>query len=117
MIVTKEFLKSRNVPDIESIPFYPEDYINESTDVKQEQIENIMFTEVLSSLHQVLKSWNNKLYHLHPKSMFVLSKLGVLPSIFIYLKDDVPLYASCMFGIARRMQWITKGNKSGSIRK
>ena len=28
IIVTKEFLKSRNAPDIEPIPIYSEDYIN-----------------------------------------------------------------------------------------
>ena len=30
MVVTKEFLKSRNVPDIVSITIYSEEYINES---------------------------------------------------------------------------------------
>ena len=29
MISTKEFLKSRNMPDIRYIPIYSEDYINE----------------------------------------------------------------------------------------
>ena len=52
MIVTKEFLKSRNVPDIESIPISSEEYINESNNLTQEQIENIMFPEVLSTLQQ-----------------------------------------------------------------
>ena len=50
MLVTNEFLKSRNVSDIGSIPIYSEDYINESNNIVQEQIENIMFTEVLSTL-------------------------------------------------------------------
>ena len=52
MIVTKEFLKSRNMPDIESIPISSEEYINESNNLTQEQIENIMFPEVLSTLKQ-----------------------------------------------------------------
>ena len=29
MILTKDHLKSRNIPDIGSIPIYSEDYINE----------------------------------------------------------------------------------------
>ena len=29
IVVTKEFLKSSNIPDIGSIPIYLEDYINE----------------------------------------------------------------------------------------
>ena len=33
MIVTKEFLKSNNVPDIGSIPISSEDYINESKNI------------------------------------------------------------------------------------
>ena len=48
--------------------------------------------------------------------MFRLAKLGVLPSIFIDLKDDVPLCESCMFGTSRRSQLRTNGDKSGSIR-
>ena len=42
MIVNKEFLKSINVPDIGSIPIFSEDYINESNNLTQEQIDNIM---------------------------------------------------------------------------
>ena len=33
MIVTKELPKSRNMPDILSIPIYAEDYINESNNL------------------------------------------------------------------------------------
>ena len=37
MMVTKEFIKSRNVTDIESIPIYSEDYINKSNNPAQEK--------------------------------------------------------------------------------
>ena len=50
MLVTKDFLKSSNVTDIGSIPISSEDYINESKNTTQEQIDNIMFLEVLSPL-------------------------------------------------------------------
>ena len=43
MIVTKAFLKSRNVPDIGSIPISSENYINKSKNITQEKIGNIMF--------------------------------------------------------------------------
>ena len=49
--------------------------------------------------------------------MFRLAKLGVLPSIFIDLKDDVLLCASCMLGTENRRQCRTKRKKSGSIKK
>ena len=49
--------------------------------------------------------------------MFRIAKLGVLPSNFIDLKDDVHLCVSFMFGTSSRSQWITKVNKSGSISK
>ena len=49
--------------------------------------------------------------------MFRLAILGLLLSRFIDLKGDVPLCEKLLFGTARRMQWITKGGKSGSIRK
>ena len=56
----------------------------------QEQIRNIMFPEFLSPLQQEFKFWNDKLSHLHPKSMVRLAKTGVLLSIFLDMKDYVP---------------------------
>ena len=44
MIVIKDFLKSKNVSDIGSIPISSDDYINKSNNLTQEQIEKIMFT-------------------------------------------------------------------------
>ena len=79
MLVTKELLKSRNVPDILSIPIYSEDYKNQSNYLTQQQIDNIIFPEVLSSLQQEFKSWHENVSNLYPKSMFRLTKLGVLP--------------------------------------
>ena len=38
MAVTKEFLKSGNVPDIGSIPIFSEEYINEAKNITQEKI-------------------------------------------------------------------------------
>ena len=49
--------------------------------------------------------------------MFRLEKLGFPTSIFINLKDDVPLCESYMFGTSRRRKWISKGRKLGYIRK
>ena len=36
MVVTKELIKSSNVPDIGSIPIFSEDYINASNNITQE---------------------------------------------------------------------------------
>ena len=55
-----------------------------------------MFLEVLSFLQSEFKSWHEKLSRLNNKSMFILTKLGVLLKRFIYLKDDVPIYALLM---------------------
>ena len=49
IVLTQDLLGSRNVPDIVSIPISSEDNINESNNLKQEKIENIMFPEVLCS--------------------------------------------------------------------
>ena len=76
-----------------------------------------MFPEVLSLLKSESKSWNNKLSHLHPKSLCRIAKPRVLPSVSLDLKDDVTFCASCMFVTTSRRQLTTKGNKSGSIRK
>ena len=56
MVVTKEFLKSSNVPDIGYILIFSEYYINESNNLTQEKNKNIMFLEVLSPLQQESKS-------------------------------------------------------------
>ena len=79
IIVTKEFLKSRNVPCIGSITIYSEDYINESKNITQEKIESIIFQEVLSHLQHEFKSRNENLSHLHTKSMFRIEKIGAFP--------------------------------------
>ena len=50
MIVTKDLPKSMNVTDIGYIPISSGDYRNKSNNLTQQQIENIMFTEVLSTL-------------------------------------------------------------------
>ena len=92
-LVTNEFLKSRDVPDIASIPIYFEDYINKFKNLKKRKSENIMFPEVLSPSQQEFKYWHEKLSHLHPKSMFRLAKLGFPPKQFLDLKDNVPLCA------------------------
>ena len=52
MVVIKEFLKSRFVPYMGSVPISSEDYIKKSNSLAQEQIYNIMFTEVLLPLQQ-----------------------------------------------------------------
>ena len=59
-----------------------------------------MLPGVLSYLQQEFKYWHEILSHRHPKSMFRLAKLVVLPAIFLHLKDDVSLCEPCMFGIA-----------------
>ena len=64
-----------NVPYIGSISISSEYYINESKNLTQEQIGGTIFPEVPSYLQQEFKSWRDKLYHLHPKSMFRLENL------------------------------------------
>ena len=117
MVGTKEFSKSRNVPDVRSIPISSEDYINEWKNLTLEQIENNIFPELLSPLQQDFKSWDDNLSHLHPKYMVILAKIGVPSSQSLDMNDDVPLCASFMFRTARISQWITKWNKSGTVGK
>ena len=62
------------MPDIGSIPISSEDYINESENLAQEQTENIIFPEVISTLQQEFKSWHETLSHLHPKTIFYTRK-------------------------------------------
>ena len=117
MMVTKEFLKSRNVLETGSITISSEYYFNKSKNLTQEQIENIMFLEVLLTLQHKLKSYHENLSHLHLKSMVRLAKLEVLPSRFLDMKDYFPGCASFIFVTESRQQWIIKIRKAVSIRK
>ena len=72
-----------------------------------------MFPEVLLILQKELKYWHDKLSHFHPKSMFRQTKIGVPPSIFLYLENDGHLCVSCMFVTVRRRHWIKKGINMG----
>ena len=76
-----------------------------------------MFTEVISPSQQEFTFWNDILSHLHPKSMFRLAKLVVIPSIFLDFKYDVPLCSLFMFRTGRNRQYKIKGKKLVSIRK
>ena len=60
MVVTKKFIKLRNVSYIGLITKTSEDYVYESKNLTQEQSENIMFPEVLSTLqviHKLESDW------------------------------------------------------------
>ena len=83
----------------------------------QKKIENLIFPVVLSLLQQELKSLYDKLLHLHPRSIFCLEKLCVLPKQSLDLKYYVPICALCMLGTARYFQCTTKKNKPGPINK
>ena len=76
-----------------------------------------MFTGVISPLKKYFKSWHDKLSRLHPKYMFRLAKLGILPKFFLDFKYYRPLYLSCVFGTANRIQWRTKREKLVSMCK
>ena len=81
------------------------------------KIENIIFPEVLSHFQQEEKHWNDKLSHLHPKFMFRQANHGVLPKLFLDLKDDVTLCASCIFGPKTRQNRQQKVINQGSHKK
>ena len=46
MVTTKEFLNSRNVPDIGSIPVFSEDYINESKNITLDKLRTSCFQKL-----------------------------------------------------------------------
>ena len=56
MVVTKQLLKSSNVPDSSSITIYSENYNKKNKNLTQEEKYNIMFPGVLSPLQKKLKS-------------------------------------------------------------
>ena len=59
---------------------------NESKNLTQETIEDILFPEVLSLLHQGSNFLYEKLSRLHPKSMVRLAKHGFLPTNILNIK-------------------------------
>ena len=85
-LVMRELLKSRNVPDIESIPISSYYHVNKSKNLTQEQIENTISPGVISPLQQELKSWYDRLLYLRPKYMFRQENLVSSQSYFWTLR-------------------------------
>ena len=71
-VVTKDLLKSSHISDITSILISSQYYINETKNLTQEKVENVIFPSLPSPLQQEFKSWHDKLSHLHPKYMLIL---------------------------------------------
>ena len=82
MIVTKDFIKSGNSPDIGYILISSEDYKNKSKNLTQEKLRTLCF---------------QKGYHLYTRIsdpyMTSYPTSIVLPKKFLDLKDDVSLCA------------------------
>ena len=71
----------------------------------------------LSPLQQEFLSLHNKLFHLPFTTVLLLCKLGVLPKRSV--RNNLPLFASCMFGQAHRRPCRHKtlaSNVGGTIR-
>ena len=100
------------MPVIGSIQISLEFHINESNNLTQKQIWKYHYPVVISPLQWELKSWHEELSHLYINYMLRLEIFWVPTSIFLYLKEDVSLCTSWIFGTERILQWTTKGNKS-----
>ena len=74
MIGTKEFLKSRNIPNIGFIPISLEDYINESNNLTQEKLRTSCF---------------HNCYHLYKSNLNtgITSYITSIPNLRLYYQN------------------------------
>ena len=100
--------------DIASIPVSAADYAQELTHLTSQEAEAVAHPEQLSALSQKFLSWHNRLQNLPITTMLALSKLGILPRRFQHIESDRHIWASFLFGTARRRSWCTK-KKAGTI--
>ena len=111
---TKEHLRSPTNPDIGWIPTSTPELESAARHLTDEQIEEITLPMHLSPLQQEFLSRHCQLLHLPFSTMLRMSKIGLLPSRFLKLRNDLPPCVSCMFGQSHCRPWKGKGSSKAS---
>ena len=103
-------------PDIASVPATIEHYASELPNLTKDQLEQIAHPEILDNDQRELMALHCKMNHVPFPTLIRMAQIERINKKFALLKDRVPVCMSCVFGMAHRRPWRSKGAPK-SIRK
>ena len=112
LLVDPETLNFIENPDIASIPQTSDDYLCESAELLQLQLQTLVSPKSLSPLQEELLSHHNRLHHMPFPKLIVMAQQGVLPKRLASLKGRCPLCVVCLFGQAHKCLWQSKSKQN-----
>ena len=117
LLVDPETLNFIENPDIASIPQTSDDYLRESANVLQSQLDTLLSPKSLSPLQEEMLSHHNRLHHTPFPKLIVMAQQGIIPKRLASLKGRCPLCVACLFGQAHKRPWRSKSKQKHPIRK
>ena len=117
-LVDGNFLSPLNEPEIGSVPTTVEQYVSELPNLTREQLQQIANPEILDADQTELLRLHCKMNHIPFPTLIRMAasgKHGIRKSL-AQQKERVPTCMSCVFGMAHKRPWRSKG-APGSIRK
>lgn len=81
-----------------------------------DQLKAIAKPEILDDNQRDLMALHCKMNHLPFSAMIKLTESGRIKKRFVKLKDRLPVFMSCVFGMSHQRPWCNKG-KPGTIQK
>ena len=116
LLVDSETLNFIENPDIASIPQTSDDYLCESAELSQSQLQILLSPKSLSPLQEEMLSHQNRLHHTPFPKLIVMAQQGVIPKCLTSLKEWCPLCVACLFGQAHKRPWQSKSKQKHPIR-
>ena len=81
-----------------------------------DQLKTIAKPEILNDNQRDLMALHCKMNHLPFSAMIKLTESGRIKKCFVKLKDRLPVFMSCVFGMSYQCPWCNK-DKPGTIQK
>ncbi len=117
LLVDPETLNFIENPDIALIPQTSDDYLRESAELSQLQLQTLLSPKGLSPLQEKMLSHHNHLHHMPFPKLIVMARQGVIPKPLASLKGRCPLCVACLFGQAHKRPWQSKSKQKHPICK
>ena len=109
-------LREPSQPDIVSIPVNPEDFLEKSTKLSENDCKALANLTILSHEQQELISYHERLYHLPFTVLMRMANIGLIPRRLQKMRNNIPLCPSCNCWEAHCRPWRFKRTKDGILR-
>ena len=117
LLVDPETLNFIENPDSASILQTSDDYLRESANVSQSQLDTLLSPKSLSPLQEEMLSHHNRLHHTPFPKLIVMAQQGIIPKRLASLKGRCLLCVACLFGQAHKCPWRSKSKQKHPICK